>query len=150
MPKILFHNPEFKLHFKRSDSVQVEYNYQLYKLQKEGITPSEHILTTYFKEGQLISFVENQFPYDFGDDYQHWLLFAKEEALCNLVRIGQRFTSKNDVNFEYLGVQTLIEYMFDPSKIQAIWINDEKDQSVKDLKHYHFVIKKYDPNYNQR
>ncbi len=108
---------------KRTKEVETVYKDYLVDINRMyGLSPEEMVLRSEFSHPhQQIAISKNKFPYLLPDNQQHWLLWSKKKL------------TKSEI-------KKILNTYFNGKKIVAIWVNNPKDQSVKNLFHVHFII----------
>jgi len=117
-------NPDL---LKREHFVQRHYEEVLFHLAEELIPPHKVILQEFFRNpNQKLSIAKNQFPYDLSllkpSLMEHWILWSKEPLEDNQVT-------------------SFLDQWCEKKDVYAIWENADSLKSVKELYHYHFILK---------
>ena len=113
-------------HLTRSEETLAKYLAYLDDLNKSGKDINDEIKKIKFGHpNQVFALCQNDFPYDLPANQSHWLLWV------------------NTAIAPKLSEETIIEYIkssFAVGSVEAIWINEIEDRSVKDVLHYHVVV----------
>ena len=123
---------------KRKSEVEAEYQSLLKVIKNAGSTLEEVILNKL--EGKKLAKVLNEFPYDLGEDLEHWLVWSVEPENTYIFETPaliwfhvSPFLSQFDENKESICIGK--------SSIVAIFENTPNKKSVG-LKHYHLIVRK--------
>jgi hypothetical protein len=123
---------------KRKPEVEAEYQSLLKVIKNAGSTPSEVIFNKL--EGKKLAKVLNEFPYDLGEDLEHWLVWSVEPKNTYIFETpaliwfhDSPFLSQFDENKESIWIGK--------SSIVALFENTPDKKSVG-LTHYHLIVRK--------
>ncbi|GAB4146929.1 MAG: hypothetical protein OHK0017_08010 [Patescibacteria group bacterium] len=104
---------------------ETEQAYAAYRarIESHGLTHEEVILAHEFKSTkQVLSITWNNFRYNLAKGQVHFLLWDKEAKLSD----------------EF--IKEYIFASFEADSVIGIWVNSPETQTVKKLKHFHFII----------
>lgn len=125
-------DPNFD-HLKLKRTPEVEQAYEIHKkeLQEKGITLEEYISAHEFRSSkQTISITPNNYPLELEEGQIEMLMWDKTPETKNEL-IGP---------MDHRDAVKHIFKCFEFGSVIAIWINSNEDQSVKGIRHYHFII----------
>ena len=116
---------------KRTPEVQAEYESLLKVIKNAGSTPQEVILEK--MDCYVLKKVLNEFPYDLGEDLEHWLIWNTS---------GEETLFLEGINFLNIAIESQRgNFYLKKDKIVALFENNPTTKSV-DLKHYHLITRK--------
>jgi len=114
---------------KRKPEVEKEYQSLLKVIKNAGSTPSEVILNKL--EGKKLAKVLNEFPYDLGEDLEHWLVWITEPENCYGFETDQLYSLRIGNEKLHLSKYNWVAFF-----------ENTPDKKSVGLTHYHLIVRK--------